>query len=150
MTQVSKYPLDKNIEHEIFQRFRHSISLLHDIDDVSSFLSDFLTDTEELMLAKRFTIAVLILRGRRPKDIKAVLHVSNSATGAVSAWLKNAKPKTLKALERVIEESNWQSFLDSIDALFDKLPPRYGTDWTRAGKEKWQRQQEHISRQTLR
>jgi len=126
------------------------MSALREADVVASFFSDFLTDTEELMLAKRFTIAVLLLRGKRPKDIKNVLHVSNSATGTVGAWLKNAKPKTIATLERVIKESNWEGLIDKIDSFVDALPPRYGTDWSKIGKEKWQRKIGRAARQTIR
>ena len=134
----------------MFRKLWQSVSALRDADAVSSFFSDFLSDTEELMLAKRFAIAVLLLRGRRPKDIKDVLHVSNSATGAVSAWLKNAKPKTIKTLERVIKESNWEEFIDQIEAHVDRLPLRYGTNWSKAGKDKWQLEKERASRRSLR
>jgi len=150
MPQVSKYPLDKDTEHEMFRKFWESISVLRDADAVASFFSDFLSDTEEIMLAKRFTIAVLLIRGRRPKDIKDILHVSNSATGSVGAWLKNASPKTRATLERVIKEGHWEQFIDKIEALFDELPPAYGTDWSKAGKEKWKRKMERSSRQSLR
>lgn len=101
------------------------------------------------MLAKRFAIAILLHRGKRAKDIKYALHVSNSATGAVSSWLKNAKPETIKTLERIIVQSNWEQFIDNIDAMLDSLPPRYGTDWSRAGKEKWKRQQSRSVRKIL-
>lgn len=119
----------------MFSKFWQSISFLSTADDASVFLSDFLSDTEELMLAKRFAMAVLLHRGKRPKDVKAMLHVSNSATGAVSAWLKNANPKTIATLEKIIQKSNWDRFIDKLDALFYNLPPRYGTDWSRRGKE---------------
>lgn len=150
MTQVSKYPLDKDIEQEMFRKFWRSLTFLRDDDTISSFFSDFLTDTEKLMLAKRFTIAVLLLRGHRPQQIKETLHVSFSATGSVTSWLKNAKPKTLSALEHIIAETHWEQFLDKIEEMFDKLPPRYGTNWSRVGKEKWQRKMQRSTRQTLR
>jgi uncharacterized protein YerC len=150
MPQISKYPLDNEIKVEMFRKFWSSISRLQDADAVASFFSDFLSDTEELMLAKRFTIAVLLLRGRRPKEIKNILHVSNSATGAVGSWLKNAKPKTLASLERIIQEGNWDQFMDAIDAFIDSLPPKYGTNWSRVGKEKWQRKINRASRQPIR
>lgn len=150
MTQVSKYRLDKDAERELFSKFWKSMSSLRDADTVSSFFSDFLSDTEELMLAKRFAIAVLLHRGRRPIDIKHVLHVSNSATGAVSAWLKNAKPKTIETLERVIKESNWQEFIDSIEAMLDDVHPIYGTNWSSVGKERWKRKMVRTLRQSVR
>lgn len=150
MTQISKYPLDKVAEKEMYRHFWHSISALRDADVVATFFSDFLTDSEKLMLAKRFTIAVLLLRGRRPKDIKDILHVSYSATGSVASWLKNAKPQTLESLERVIKESKWEDFIDKIDSIIDELSPKYGTNWSTAGKAKWQRKLERNARQSLR
>ena len=146
MPQTSKYPLDSNTQQEMFRKFWQSISYLNTADDASVFLSDFLSDTEELMLAKRFAIAVLLHRGRRPKDIKTILHVSNSATGTVSAWLKHANPKTISTLERIIMQSNWDQFIDKLDALFDALPPRYGTNWSRRGKEKFKAHLERNAR----
>lgn len=150
MPQISRYPLHKDIKAVMFAKFWQSISALRDGDTVASFFSDFLSDTEELMLAKRFTIAVLLLRGRRPKEIKNILHVSNSATGSVSAWVKNAKPKTLATLTRVIKESNWEEFIDSIEAAIDELPPLYGLNWSSVGKHKWQRKIQRASRKQLR
>lgn len=150
MTKVSKYPLDKDVQAEMFRKFWLSMSGLRDADAVASFFTDFLSSTESLMLAKRFTIAVLLLRGKRPKDITQILHVSYSATGSVASWLKNATPKTQATLERVIKESNWESLLDKIEALLDKLPTAYGTDWSKAGKKKWQRTTERATRQALR
>lgn len=150
MTQTSKYPLDKDTEKIIFDKFWKSLSVLRDADSVASFFSDFLSDTEELMLAKRFAIAVFLLRGKRPKDIKDILHVSNSATGAVAAWLKNAKPKTIATLERVIKESNWEEFIDSIEAFMDELPPKYGTNWSGVGHQRWERKVARATRKLLR
>ena len=150
MSRVSAYKIDKNIESEMFRKFWSSIPLLRDASAASSFFSDLLTDTEEVMLAKRFTIAILLLSGKRPLDIRAILHVSYSTIGTVSSWLKNAKPQTTQLLKHMMKESTWESFIDQIDAALDALPPRYGTDWSKAGKAKWKRKMERASRQSLR
>lgn len=149
MPQVSKYPLDKALEKRIFQQFWFSISSLEDADQVSSFFSDLLTETEEKMLAKRFTVAVLILRGKRPVDIKSTLHVTYSTIGSVASWVKNAKPQTQRLLLKIIKGNNWQKILDRIEELIDDLPPAYGTDWSKAGKEKWKRKVERSARRPL-
>lgn len=150
MTHVSRYPMDKVIETELFRKFWHSLSSLRDPDSVSSFFSDFLSDSERIMLAKRFAIAVLLLRGKRPRDIKSVLHVSDSSTSSVGAWLKNAKPKTVATLERVIRENYWEELLDKFEGVIDSLPPQYGTNWQRVGRERRERRLERSSRQQLR
>lgn len=150
MPQTSKYPLDRETEKAMFRKFWLSLSSLRDSDTVASFFTDFLSETEKLMLAKRFTIAVLLLRGRRPTDIKRILHVSNSATGSAASWLKNAKPKTLATLERVIQENQWEQFIDSIESAIDSLPLRYGSNWGRVKKEKAERELNRGSREVLR
>lgn len=150
MPQISKFKLDKTLEEEMFRQFWLSLSVLGDSSTVASFFSDLLTNTEEVMLAKRFTVAVLLLRGKRPVDIKRTLHVTNSTICSVASWVKNAKPKTQRVLESMIKETNWQKILDRIDALLGDLPMPYGTDWHRVGKERWQRKLERSSRQSLR
>ena len=113
MVQLSKYKLDKALEEEMFRQFWSSLSALRNASTVSSFFSDLLTTTEEMMLAKRFTVAVLLLRGKRPVDIKRTLHVTDTSICSVSSWLKNVKPQTSQIIQRIIKESDWQKF--SID-----------------------------------
>jgi uncharacterized protein YerC len=150
MPQVSKYRLDKDLETQMFQKFWVSVARLQDASMVSSFFSDLLSDTEAVMLAKRFTIAILLLRGKRPVEIKSILHVTYSTIGSVSSWVKNAKPKTRLLLEQIIKEGKWESFLDSIDGMLEKLPPRYNSDWVAAGKAKWKKKRERQARQSIR
>jgi uncharacterized protein YerC len=150
MTQVSKYPLDKDSENILFRKFWHSISSLHNVNEVSIFFSDFLTKTESIMLAKRFAIAVFLLRGKSQKEITNLLHVSYSATGAVSGWIKNAKPQTVATMNRIIKQNKWEELFDKIEEIMDKVPPRYGTNWERVGKEKWKRKMKRSIRRSLR
>ncbi len=150
MPQISKYRLDKTIQQEMFRHFWSSVANLRTTQAVADFFSDLLTHTEEIMLAKRLTVAVLLLRGKRPVDIVEVLHVSFSMIGRVSTWVDRANPGTKRELERIIKETQWQAFFDKIEELLDTLPPRYGTDWSQAGKEKSQRAKERTSRSAIR
>lgn len=134
----------------MFRHFWSSVASLRTTQAVADFFSDILTHTEEIMLAKRLTIAVLLMRGKLPVDIANVLHVSFSTIGRVSSWVDRANPGTKRALERIMEEKTWQGFFDTLEALFDKLPPRYGTDWSRAGREKSQRATERAMRASVR
>ncbi len=150
MPQVSKYKLDKTLEQEMFNQFWESVSKLQNAGMAASFFSDLLSDTEEIMLAKRFAIAILILRGKRPIDIAGTLHVSYSTIRSVASWVKNAKPKTRVLLQSMIQEGKWQNIFDRVDALLDELPPAYRTNWSKAGKAKFQRKIERASHQSLR
>lgn len=149
MPQVSKYPLDKTLEQQLFREFWSSVSKLRNANEVSAFFSDLLSDVEEKMLAKRFAVAVLILRGKRPVDIARAVHVSYSTIASVAAWVGHASPKMRSLLQTIIDQRSWQQIFDRIDALLDTLPPLYGTDWHKAGKAKWQREMERASRKPL-
>lgn len=150
MSRVSKRKLDKKVEEEIFHLFWESVSKLHNASEVSSFFSDFLSDTEEMMLAKRFAVAILLLRGKRPVDITSSLHVTYTTVGTVASWLKNAKSKTQNSLKRIIKIQNWQSVIDRLEGLLDQLPPDYGSNWQAAGQAKWERTKDRSARQSIR
>jgi uncharacterized protein YerC len=150
MPQISKRELDKDIESEMFREFWLSLSKLRSADIIASFFSDLLTDTEKIMLAKRFTIAILLLRGKRPVEIKETLHVTNSTIGSVGSWLKNANHHTKGVLESIVQEGNWQKLLAKIDSILDELPPRYGSDWSREYAERRKRRTQRTSINKLR
>ena len=150
MTQISKYPLTKEAKEELFTIFWNSISELRTASAVSGFFSDLLTDTEELMLAKRFAVALLLFQGKKPIEIAFAIHVSFSTIRGVSSWLDKATPETVELLEAVIKKQSWQTAIDKFEAVVDKLPPRRGTDWSMAGKEKWQRRNERNARSVFR
>lgn len=150
MSRVSKYRLDRDMESEVFRLFWESLGSLRGAEEVSSFFSDFLTETEEIMLAKRFAVALLLLRGKRPVDIVPTLHVTYTTVGSVGAWVKNAKPGTRRSLENMMRQQNWQKLLDRIDALLDSLPLRHGVNWTQMGTERRQRRIERSVRDAVR
>ncbi len=150
MAQVSRKKLDKTIESEMYTQFWESISRLKSTSDVSDFFTDILTHTEQIMLTKRYMIAILLGRGKRPIEIGQILHVSFSTIGAVASWEKNAKSRTKEIIKMLIEEGNWGSLLDRFEDIMDKLPPGRGSNWHLVGKEKFQRQKERSARNSLR
>jgi uncharacterized protein YerC len=139
MTQISKYPLTKEVKEELFAIFWNSISELRTASATSAFFSDLLTDTEEIMLVKRFAVALLLFQGKKPIEIISLIHVSFSTVRGVSSWLHRANPQTIRLLEIIEKKQSWQVIIDAFDTTIDKLPLRRGTNWSRIGKEKWQR-----------
>lgn len=150
MVQLSKKPLDKDIEKELFGQFWRSFEKIADSYDSSQFFSDLLTNTEQLMLAKRFATALLLIRGKKPVEIREVLHVSFTTIGTVDGWLKNAKPKTREIFNWISKQKDWEAFWDKVEEILDKLPPKYHSDWSAAGKEKYKRIGKRSARRILR
>ncbi|MBI1869362.1 hypothetical protein HYS11_00125 [Candidatus Gottesmanbacteria bacterium] len=103
MPQVSRKKLHKDVEKQIFTIFWQAISRCKDSSDTASFFSDILTQTEQIMLAKRYAIACLLLRGKSPIQINHILRVSFSTVSSVASWLKNAKPQTQRILREYLK-----------------------------------------------
>ncbi len=123
MPQVSKYKLDKDVEKRLFELFWRSLTRLGSTDETAEFFSDLLTSTEELMLAKRYTIAVLLTKGYPPKHIHDTLNVSYTTIGTVAGWLKNSKPATKKIIDRHLKDESWGHFFDKIEEVLGAVPP---------------------------
>jgi|SRR3989344_2714864 len=134
----------------MFKQFWSSLAKINNASKASEFFSDLLTRSEEMMLAKRFAAAILLIRGKSPTEIKNSIHLTYTTIGSVASWVKNAKPKTKEILLAFSKEKDWETIIDKIESLLDKLPPRFGTNWSEAGKKKWQRMKDRAARNNLR
>jgi len=150
MPQVSKRKLDSDLESAIENQLWSSITKISDIPTAYQFFSDLLTKTEKVMLSKRIACAILLIRGKSASSIKNCLNVTYSTIGTVSAWVKNAKPKTRNILLQFSKEKDWENITDRIDELLDKLPPAYGSDWSRASRSRRRRTYIRSTRKLLR
>ena len=62
MSQVSKYPVSKDVSDRMFEVFQMTISSLNNKEDIEEFFDEFLSPIEKIMLAKRLSIAVLLVK----------------------------------------------------------------------------------------
>ncbi|MDP4030860.1 MAG: Trp family transcriptional regulator [Patescibacteria group bacterium] len=112
MTRISKNRLDKSTSDRMFELFFRSLSSLNSSQAATEFFTDILTDTEQVMIAKRYTIAVLLTKGYNQTHIKQALNVSYTTIGTVAGWLKNLKPATKKIIDRHLKDEAWGQFFD--------------------------------------
>lgn len=152
MTQISKRQLDQEVEKRMFSLFWRSLTHLGSPSETAEFFSDLLTSTEEMMLAKRYTTAILLTKGYHPSYIRSVLHVSFTTVATVASWLKNLKPTTKKIIGTHLRDESWSAFFDKIESLLDSIHPMYYTrhNWKQIGKEKFKNSLARSSRNTLR
>jgi len=150
MARVSKIKIDKDLESEMFTQFWNSLTKINNSTKTSEFFSDLLSETEKLMLAKRFTTAVLISRGKTATEIHKSIHISYTTITSVSSWVKNAKNETGKLLTKISKEKNWEDLSDKIDELLDTIPPRRHSDWKEEYKKKNERTNQRLIRKSLR
>lgn len=88
MTQISKYPVQKDVYDEIFDTFLQVIANLNTKDRVLEFFDEFLTPTEKIMFSKRLAIGLLIAEGCDYKEIKNLLKISSGTISIFSSFYK--------------------------------------------------------------
>jgi uncharacterized protein YerC len=150
MPQISRYPLDKNFEKLLFEQFWALVAEVDTSKLAASVFSDLFTTTEQVMFAKRLAVAVLLVRGKSPTEIRSSLKVSFTTIGSVASWTQNVDNPTRKVLERMAKQKRWGEILDKIEEWIDSLPPVIKTSWREVGKRKVQRRKERIARARLR
>lgn len=138
MTQISKYPISKAVEKRIFGIFFSTIVNLRTSEDVSSFLEDFLTPTEKMMLAKRLAVAVMLAKGYDYRAIRKTLRVSFPMIASVNLWLKYKGRGYQKVIDQILREEKIDEFWQKIDDVLGDLVPPKGQNWSYWRKQKWQ------------
>ena len=110
MSQVSKYPVSEDVYNRIFDIFLTGITKLKTKNQARYFLSEFLTPTEQVMLAKRLTIAFLLTEGYSYRDVSKVLRVSTTTVASVSFRYKY-KPKFRKFVDNIASDEKTKKLL---------------------------------------
>ena len=136
MTQVSKYPIAKDIEKRMFDIFTKVIADLRSSSDINEFISEFLSPGEKIMLAKRLSIAVLLARGYQYRDISKILKVSPPTIAQVAVNIKYAGKGYKRIVEKIIKSEETEEFWHKISDLFEEIVPPKGRDWSTWKKER--------------
>ncbi len=123
MTKVSRKPLRKNKEEEIFEILFSALAKLNSSQEVAIFLEDLLSPTEKLMLGKRLYIAILLYRGFTYELISDALNVSNATITGVNYWLKHGKQGYITVMNKIIRQEKIETFLDKIEENLMKMHP---------------------------
>lgn len=84
MSQVSKYPVSKQVADRIFEVFLKTIVRIKDEHQADQFISDLLTPTEKIMLGKRLGIAFLLEKGYDYRTIQKIIRVSAATIASVN------------------------------------------------------------------
>ena len=150
MTQVSKYPLNKEVKERIFEIFWESILGLKNKKETQEFFDDFFTPTEKVMLAKRLAIGSMLLKGYDYRTIQETLKVSSATIKEANLWIKHGGEGCKKILTKIIKKQRQAEFWDNLEEYLSQMfPPRYGSDWKRERKEEWKRRIERRQKRAL-
>lgn len=122
MTQVSKYPISKEIADRIFEIFLKSLVKIHDQQQADQFISDLLTPTEKIMLAKRLAIALLLHKNYDYRTIQKLIKVSTATIASVNMVVKYGSKGYLNLVNKIIKEEKLFRMIEDAAAKILSFP----------------------------
>jgi len=113
------------IEGKVFGMFINSIKNTKTSDEVVDFLNDLLSPAEKIMLAKRVSIAFLLLEDKYTyEDISKVLKVSKGTIAKVHSILILQGSGFKKILGNILQRKKFRNTLSEIFDILTPLPPK--------------------------
>ncbi len=145
MARISKYPILKEVYEKIFDLFLETFLQLRSKKRVANFFDEFLTPTEQIMLAKRMAISLLLAKNYNYQDISDILKVSNGTIAEVSMqyWYgKYLKSVALQLAEKDELKDFWLDVAEMVTSV--GMVGRKGTGgWRYLNNEIKKRQQKN-------
>lgn len=114
MTQVSKYPISSKVYEKILEIFFKSLSEIKMNDESRQFIKDFLTPTEQIMLAKRLAVAFLLEKDYDFRTITRILRVSLTTVARVNLMRKYGGQGYQNMIKKILTEEQVKNFLLKI------------------------------------
>lgn len=138
MTQVSRIPLRKEIEQRVYEVLMESIAVARSRNTVTRLLDDLLSPTERLMIAKRLSIALLLLKKYDQRTISRWLKVSLGTVSKVSLALQKGRGGYQAVIGSILRKEELKALIEKIDdALADMFPP-VSRDWHHWRRQRWE------------
>jgi len=142
MSQVSKYPLKKEIEERMYEVFLDSIGMVHNRTQVSRLVNDLLSQTEKTMLAKRLSIALLLAKHYQHRSISQILHVSLGTVNRVGRMLDTGNGGYNMVISTLLKEEKYVGFLNKIDDVLAEIFTPYKSNLTSWRKRRYEEKRE--------
>jgi len=130
MSQVSRFPLYKDVEKRMFEIFQKVIASLQNNSEIEEFLHEFLSPVEKIMLAKRLSIAVLLEKGYNYEQIKGILRVTPTTIANVNTQIKYAGKGYKRIIENILRDEKITAFWHNVEDFLTSVPP-VRTDWSK-------------------
>ncbi|MDO8594898.1 MAG: YerC/YecD family TrpR-related protein [bacterium] len=89
---------------KLLSEFWKAVFLMETVEETRSFFKDLLSETEEVMLARRLKIAKLLLAGKSYETIGKTMHTGASTIASVHAWLDGGFGGYVKAIHKLEQE----------------------------------------------
>ena len=122
MTQVSRYPISTKVADRIFEVFLKTLVEIKSNKEADEFISDLLTPTEKIMLAKRLAIAFLLEKGYDYRTIQKIIRVSAPTITSVNTARKYGSEGYKKLVAKIIREEKLINFFEGTVEKLLSMP----------------------------
>lgn len=112
MTQVSKYPVSKDVYERCWEIFTKTLIGIKNSKDADEIVSDLLTPTERIMLTKRLAIAFLLTEGYEYREIIKLLKVSFQTISSVNNSLQYGNNGYKRAVSRIKKDERLMEIIN--------------------------------------
>lgn len=123
MSQVSKRILPKQVQERLFQNFWELFADIKKPRDVQTFLEDFLSPTEKVMLTKRMAIVILLSKGHDHRSISSMLKVSTSTVAKIALFLKIKSPGFQLLIRKYLQKQSFKKMVEELERYFYRFQP---------------------------
>ncbi len=113
--QISEQKVSRHIHEQMIKNMLIVLMSLRSQSDAQQLFTDFLSPTEQIVLAKRLMIAQYLHDGKSYEEIRATLHVSTATISSIANILH--KPGIQVALQKIHDDA-W------AEKILDKFLPR--------------------------
>lgn len=119
----------KEVEKRVYEVFEKSVADIRKPEDVRNFITDLLTPTEKIMLAKRLAIAVLLSKDYGYRSISRILKVSFATINSVAKQNAIGGSGYKAVVNKILREEKLKETFINISEELNKLfshPLRHG------------------------
>ncbi len=114
MVNVSSAKLKKESMNKVFLLFYEIAAKGKNRQEFIQLMSEILSPTEQIMLAKRIVIFYLLVKGVTQTDIKDALKVSNATVSRYALMLHHTQTSLQKDIERLLIKESIQNILEDV------------------------------------
>lgn len=126
MTRISKKKLEEIVRQSISDQLLMSIVHARTRREAEALLTELLGTSERTMLAKRFAIVAMLVRGYSAPQIEEMLKVSPDTVGRVWRDIRTGRyPSVIRYAKNNPKKFEGESFSDLLTKFLEAgLPPR--------------------------
>ncbi len=117
MPRISRSRLTPKQLQEISENFFYLLSYLRSNQSMETFLNDFLTKEEKVMLMKRLVLFMMLKSGYSTSMIKDALHVSQETIRSYKNQLDYKDISFHKTIDILLKKKNVEAFFTNLENI---------------------------------